>query len=379
MGCGGFREPCGVLWGIEGEAAHCGVCSGLSGGAVAGARGLGREPPDDECALCRRGLDPEPDRDGSRQQEPGTDRGLVLTQWRAWPQKQFYLRQHQRRLYHLFGWFAAGIGGEKGAGKCDRGRLYPEQNDSAPGLAGVAVDGTGIHCAENCGRRTAVSDRARLEMEDHLFDIETAAGRAGGEIAVMMGEKDINTARRGEPVVLPFHCVVILLFILLFAVHGKAQNRIPLETFEGTWYVQYTDLKFWLDGKRHSPTLNYQVMQKGKVTGLRDEVKFFQVKRNGDKKKSIVGFDKPDLKGGESAFVWRGKGILVLLSSKWDLLYMSPDGAWALTHFEKTAFTAEGHDVITRAEVMDDQVKKEVQAKLKELGLEKVMERLARQ
>lgn len=72
---------------------------------------------------------------------------------------------------------------------------------------------------------------------------------------------------------------------------------------------------------------------------------------------------------GTASFVWRGAGLLSLLKSHWDVVFVDEARGWALIHFSKTLFTPEGHDVIARAPTMDDDTQQQVRDKLKELGI----------
>lgn len=118
---------------------------------------------------------------------------------------------------------------------------------------------------------------------------------------------------------------------------------MKLEDFEGSWYINMTNFPMWLKGDRLYPTLNYQVREKNGVLGLKDTVKFH---KNG-KPDEIGGFDKP-LDKEASKFSWRGNGLLWLLESKWQILYYDADRQIAISHFDKTIFTPEGMDVISK-------------------------------
>jgi len=71
----------------------------------------------------------------------------------------------------------------------------------------------------------------------------------------------------------------------------------------------------------------------------------------GDKVKTIVGVDKP---AGKGAWDWRGKGLLKVASSHWEVLgygiLEAEDGEqqWMVTYFAKTLFTPVGVDIYSR-------------------------------
>ncbi|MNY38460.1 hypothetical protein D3C86_1730890 [compost metagenome] len=120
----------------------------------------------------------------------------------------------------------------------------------------------------------------------------------------------------------------------------------------------------WLKGKKTNPTFNYSPLTKKKKAVLLDEVQYTKK----SKQKSIVGYDHPVNENNQS-FVWRGKGILGFLKSKWSILYLDRKQHWAIIQFRKTLFTPEGVDVISRSKKLTPQVEKEVREKLSELGV----------
>jgi len=67
-----------------------------------------------------------------------------------------------------------------------------------------------------------------------------------------------------------------------------------------------------------------------------------------------------------SKFIWRGKGFLVLLKSKWDIVFADESGEWILIHFDKTIFTPEGYDVITRNKNLDAELQNTISKILSE-------------
>lgn len=132
-------------------------------------------------------------------------------------------------------------------------------------------------------------------------------------------------------------------------------ESVTLEDLVGTWYINMTNFPMWLKGDKTSPTLNYKISERNGVKGLEDEVKYTD---NG-KQKSIKGFDKP-LNDQLTSYIWRGNGLLWLLSSKWDLLYLDQEKQIAITHFEKTIFTPEGIDVISKKKKLSEEDIKDI-------------------
>lgn len=162
------------------------------------------------------------------------------------------------------------------------------------------------------------------------------------------------------------HLIFLFLFITNVAV--LAQNQAPtvlsLEALEGKWYINQSNFPMWLKGKKANPTFNYTIKKKKGTLGLKDEVIFI---KNG-KQKSIVGFDTPIDKT-NTKFVWTGKGILGILKSKWSVLYLDEEENWAIIYFEKTLFTPEGYDVISRDKKLSANLKESIQAVLTALNI----------
>jgi hypothetical protein len=144
----------------------------------------------------------------------------------------------------------------------------------------------------------------------------------------------------------------------------QAQTPIPLQQLEGRWFIVLSNFPMWTKGNKTNPTFNYSITSKGNDTVLLDEVKYF---KNG-KEKSIVGYDHP-LDSGNTAFVWRGKGLLSLLKSRWEILHLDSSGKWMIIHFQKTLFTPEGYDVVSRNETLTEEEVKAVSERLKALGI----------
>lgn len=80
-------------------------------------------------------------------------------------------------------------------------------------------------------------------------------------------------------------------------------------------------------------------------------------------------------KPAQTRYKWRGKGWLMIASSRWQLLGCSRDlspensAAWAVTYFEKTLFTPAGLDIYSRAaQGVPAHVVQEIVGKVKALG-----------
>lgn len=159
------------------------------------------------------------------------------------------------------------------------------------------------------------------------------------------------------------------IFIICISPSLSAQNQnetiLALEILEGKWYINQSNFPMWLKGNKTNPSFNYTVEEKKGVLGLKDEVIFI---KNGQKK-SILVFDTPKNKS-NTKFVWKGKGFLALLKSKWAILYLDEEENWAIIHFEKTLFTPEGYDVISRDKVLTNQLEQNIYSILKALNID---------
>lgn len=154
----------------------------------------------------------------------------------------------------------------------------------------------------------------------------------------------------------------LILFSLFSSFVMKPADNDPLAALEGTWYVNMSNFRMWLKGNKHHPAFTYKLAEKNGKRGLKDVVSY--TKKN--KTKYIVGFDRPENEQA-TRFTWRGKGLLVLFKSKWEIVYSTND--WKLIHFEKTLATAEGYDVISHNKSFSPEAVSDIKAKLTELGV----------
>lgn len=121
-----------------------------------------------------------------------------------------------------------------------------------------------------------------------------------------------------------------------------------MKMLAGTWFIISTNFPMWLDGKKTNPSFTYTISEKNGKTGLIDEVRY---EKNG-KTKTIKGFDTPD-EANEQAFTWRGKGLMAIAKSEWEVRMIDTTAGWAVIWFSKTLFTPEGVDIISRSTQMD--------------------------
>lgn len=139
---------------------------------------------------------------------------------------------------------------------------------------------------------------------------------------------------------------------------------IKLPELEGTWYINQSNFPMWLKGDKKKPSFNYKLKKKKNIWGLEDIVAYHK----NEKRKTIVGFDKP-LDDKNTYFVWRGKSFMSVLTSKWKILHFDRTQNWILLRFEKTLFTPAGYDIISRKKVLSPAILAQIAVTLKNLNI----------
>ena len=121
----------------------------------------------------------------------------------------------------------------------------------------------------------------------------------------------------------------------------------------GTWHVTHSTLPMWKS--KRNVTIVYKPLppstsspaQDG--TNRLDDIVYYQT-LSSDKVKTIAGIDTAN--GNDtSTWGWRGKGMLTLISSHWEILGygdLEDEHQWVVTYFSKTLFTPAGIDVYSR-------------------------------
>lgn len=140
---------------------------------------------------------------------------------------------------------------------------------------------------------------------------------------------------------------------------------------EGQWHVVQTNFPMWLKGDKTDPRFHYERLDRPGGPWLSDTVTYVQ---NGQLKR-IKGVDKA-LNAPHTAFQWRGKGLLCLLTSRWDILHIDWSQGWAIIHFEASLFTPEGYDVIARRPILDAEERRAVARQLKRLDIKTALTEL---
>lgn len=128
----------------------------------------------------------------------------------------------------------------------------------------------------------------------------------------------------------------------------------------GTWHIIESTFPMWLKGDKLNPTLNYSIAERKGKEAMLDEVKYT---KNG-KTKTITGYDYPD-ENSPNTYIWRGKGLLGLLKSEWEVVLADPNGQWLVSWFDKTPFTPEGVEIISRKPTLPAEVIEEIKRKLR--------------
>jgi hypothetical protein len=148
-------------------------------------------------------------------------------------------------------------------------------------------------------------------------------------------------------------------------IHNSTSQKVSLSllTFlAGTWFVCSTDFPMWTGGRKTDPQFQYTIVEKRGEKVLYDEVTYL---KNG-KEKSIRGYDFPN-SDDHTAFTWRGKGLLAIARSEWEVVLQDPEGQWAVISFSKTLFTREGVDIIFRTKDPDPATLKAIKEQLEEV------------
>ncbi|MFT5824057.1 MAG: hypothetical protein ACI8ZM_005323 [Crocinitomix sp.] len=153
--------------------------------------------------------------------------------------------------------------------------------------------------------------------------------------------------------------ITIISFNNSYSIAQKGSS-LRMADIEGVWYVNMSNFPMWLKGKRQNPRIKYTVISDNKML---DEVTF---EKKG-KTKQIVGYDERSAEYKEG-FIWQGKGLKSLFTSKWKILHYNKEYQVAVLAFEKTLFTPAGYDVISRKKAISPKVLLLVQQMLPKLG-----------
>ena len=145
-----------------------------------------------------------------------------------------------------------------------------------------------------------------------------------------------------------------LLLLAACAVAPLRTSNSPLaleaRQLEGTWHVGGTTFPMWRDGTKTAPRFEYSRLEtRDGVTTMDDRVSYLEAGKPG----AIEGIDtqSPDV---PTHFTWRGRGLLGLFRSDWDVVFVDPKGRFAIITFSRTLATPAGLDVISRGPLTDE-------------------------
>ncbi|MFV0560571.1 MAG: hypothetical protein ACK5NA_07635 [Enterococcus sp.] len=128
----------------------------------------------------------------------------------------------------------------------------------------------------------------------------------------------------------------------------------------GTWFIKGTNFPMWLTNQRQVPPITYQWIGENPIQ-VSDLVEY----ETRGKTKRIKGIDTLN----EGQFVWRGKGIVNVLSSRWCIVGIKDD--ILVIRFEKSLVTPAGVDVLLREGADDSQLKQHIFENYGQFGLTK--------
>lgn len=158
--------------------------------------------------------------------------------------------------------------------------------------------------------------------------------------------------------------LLLLIFSQTLLAQQESQFSLTLEDFQGKWFINLSNFPMWTKGNKTHPQFNYQLIQKNGQKLLLDKVAF---EKKG-KHKTILGTDKA-LNKQNTQFIWRGKGILKVLKSKWKVVHVDEEQQWMIIYFEKTLFTPAGYDVISRQKTLSPTITDKITTVLQKLDM----------
>lgn len=129
----------------------------------------------------------------------------------------------------------------------------------------------------------------------------------------------------------------------------------------GSWLVRSTNFPMWLTRERSTPRFTYTVVGDNPLA-LRDDVSYLTTD---NQEKHVLGVDK----WAHDGFVWRGKGPLRFVTSRWAVAGLNEEQTVIALRFQKTLFTPAGIDIITREGVVVDELRSLVARNTDRFGL----------
>jgi hypothetical protein len=127
----------------------------------------------------------------------------------------------------------------------------------------------------------------------------------------------------------------------------------------GRWTIRATNFPMWIRGDRRHPVIEYGLISADPLV-LSDRVEYDDERRGA---RTIAGRDRARGDG----FVWRGSGLLGVLSSRWEVSGL--DGDLLAIRFHRSAVTPAGVDLLLREGGEEPELRTRAAADLDALGL----------
>lgn len=124
-------------------------------------------------------------------------------------------------------------------------------------------------------------------------------------------------------------------------------ERLEPSQLEGVWYVMVSNFPRWERDDLSDPIFRYTRREDGR---LDDQVAAKQIEGGLE---TIEGVDTQH-ETVPTHFTWRGKRLLALFTSEWDVVALDSEGRWAVVYFSSTIATPEGVDIISRAPALSE-------------------------
>ncbi|MZD08053.1 hypothetical protein GTW43_23645 [Streptomyces sp. SID5785] len=121
----------------------------------------------------------------------------------------------------------------------------------------------------------------------------------------------------------------------------------------GTWHIVCSSFPMWQGDRRTEATFTYTPLRSG-GPGDQTMTDVVAYRTRSGRRRRIVGVDTRLATRPGSVYRWRGRGVLSVLSSEWEVAETGPDDAWAVVLFSRSLVTPAGADVVVRADRIED-------------------------
>ena len=142
------------------------------------------------------------------------------------------------------------------------------------------------------------------------------------------------------------------------SLEGAKHDPPSVDWLAGTWHITHSSLPMWKSKRNVRVTYTPQTATSSS-TQVDDLVSYQGL--SSDKTSTVRGIDTIQSAGDTGAWDWRGKGWLMIASSRWEVLGWGnvndagaavdggvEDAQWVVTYFSKTIFTPAGIDIYSR-------------------------------